>query len=256
MQIVAVQLNMVWEDRLANHARIRQLLSDAAVEAGSMVILPEMFESGFSMNLGRTAQSESREGESLLRELAAEYDCAVMGGVAAPVVEGVSKNEAVVFAPDGAELARYQKMQPFSHSNEGDYYPAGRGHRTFQWQGVTIAPFICYDLRFPELFRAAIDDGAEVLTVIACWPSKRSEHWVRLLQARAIENLAAVVGVNRCGREPGLDFDGRSAAFDHMGQPLFEATDEEQVLKTTFDIEAVRGWRDFFPALRDRVVGA
>lgn len=83
----------------------------------------------------------------------------------------------------------------------------------------------------------------ELITVIACWPAKRSEHWVRLLQARAIENLAVVVGVNRAGQEPGLEFDGRSCAFDHMGVPLFEADGREQIITTRIDIDAARRWR-------------
>ncbi|MEO1527700.1 MAG: nitrilase-related carbon-nitrogen hydrolase [Planctomycetota bacterium] len=251
MRIVAVQLNMAWEDKAANHDRVRELLSNAAVPPGSLIIVPEMFETGFSMKLEAAAQTEDRAGEALLRELAIQYESAMMGGVAAPVENGTSKNECVVFGPDGNELVRYQKMQPFSHSGEDKYYPAGAAHCLFEWQGVRIAPFICYDLRFPEIFRAAVMDGAELITLIACWPQKRSEHWVRLLQARAIENLAPVVGVNRCGREPGLDFDGRSAAFDHMGQPLFEATADEQVLMVEFDMQAARDWRGHFPALRD-----
>ena len=122
----------------------------------------------------------------------------------------------------------------------------------FEWHGTRIAPFVCYDLRFPELFRAALDDGAEMFVVIACWPAVRSEHWVRLLQARAIENLALVVGVNRCGSEPNLQFDGRSSAFDHLGKCLFEADGSEQVLTTRLDVDAMRKWREKFPALRDR----
>ena len=132
------------------------------------------------------------------------------------------------------------------------HYPAGSKPCVFQWQGTSIAPFVCYDLRFPELFRAALDDGAEMFVVIACWPAVRSEHWVRLLQARAIENLALVVGVNRCGSEPNLQFDGRSSAFDHLGKCLFEADGSEQVLTTRLDVAAMRKWREKFPALRDR----
>ena len=252
MQIVAVQMNMAWQDKAANHARLRELLSGTEIQPGALIIAPEMCETGFSMNLSATAQSDSREGEALFRELAARYDAAVMGGVASPVQDdGLSRNECVVFAPDGTELARYQKMQPFSFSGEEKRYPAGAEHQIFQWQGIKIAPFICYDLRFPEVFRRAILEGAELLTVIACWPEKRSEHWVRLLQARAIENLAFVVGVNRCGEEPGLTFDGRSSAFDHMGSALFEATADEQVLTVEIDIVAARKWRESFPALRD-----
>lgn len=251
MQIIAAQLNMAWQDKAANHARVRELLAGAEIQSGALVILPEMFETGFSMNVDATAQSDAREGEALLRELANEYGAAVMGGVAAPASDGRSKNECVAFAPDGTELVRYQKMQPFTLSGEDQHYPAGDSHQTFEWQGVKVAPFICYDLRFPERFRAAVKEGAELITLIACWPAARSEHWVRLLQARSIENLAPVVGVNRCGEEPNLVFDGRSAAFDHLGEPLFEADAQEQVLSTVIDLEAARKWRSKFPALRD-----
>lgn len=251
MHIVGVQLNMVWEDKAQNHARVQELLQASPPAAGSLVILPEMFETGFTMDIEASAQRQERAGEQLLKSLAQQYDVAVMGGVASPCEGNTSRNEAVVFAPDGSELVRYQKQQPFTLSGEDKCYPAGSQYFVFEWQGVKIAPFICYDLRFPEIFRPAVQDGAELLTLIACWPSKRSEHWVRLLQARAIENLAAVVGVNRTGTEPGLQFDGRSSVFDHMGQPLFEADDAEQVFCVDLDIEALRKWRNSFPALRD-----
>lgn len=251
MQIVAVQLNMAWEDKAANHAKLRELLDATIIEPGALIIVPEMFETGFSMNLQATPQSDAREGEALLRELASQHQAAVMGGVAGPLVSGRSCNQAVAFAPDGTELVRYQKMQPFSKSGEAQFYPAGNSQRSFEWQGVKIAPFICYDLRFPEIFRPAVKQGAELIVVIACWPAIRSEHWVRLLQARAIENLACVVGVNRCGREPNLEFDGRSSAFDQMGDCLFEADQREQVITTQIDVESVRQWRNDFPALRD-----
>ncbi|MEM8732883.1 MAG: nitrilase-related carbon-nitrogen hydrolase [Planctomycetota bacterium] len=251
MQITAVQLNMAWEDREANHQQVRELLNSASIESGGMIILPEMFETGFSMNPDATAQSEACEGESLLREIAAQYGCAALGGVVRRLNENQGSNEAVAFAPDGSELVRYQKMQPFTLSGEDKHYPAGSTHKVFEWQGIQIAPFICYDLRFPERFRQAVVDGAELITLIACWPAKRSEHWVRLLQARAIENLATVIGVNRCGQEPGLEFDGRSAAFDHMGNELFQANADPQILTTQVDIDALRKWRRQFPALRD-----
>ena len=251
MQIVVLQLNMVWEDKTANHKKVRDLLAGANIESGALVLLPEMFETGFCMNVEAVAQSESREGEALLKELAQQTNAAVLGGVASPLENGQSRNEAVAFAPDGSELVRYQKMQPFTFSGEDKCYPAGDSHQVFEWQGVKIAPFVCYDLRFPERFRPAVQDGAELMVVIACWPARRSEHWVRLLQARAIENLAVVVGANRCGEEPGLQFDGRSCAFDHMGVPLFEADHREQVISTHIDIQAARDWRQQFPALRD-----
>lgn len=257
MHVMAIQLDMVWEDKNRNRRRVLELLSASSVPAETLIVLPEMFETGFSMNVERTAQSEQRESEAFLRDLAIQYRSAVVGGVVGPLRHDqssgskVSSNEAVVFAPDGSELARYRKQQPFSLSGEDRCYPAGSGGVNFEWQGVRIAPLICYDLRFPELFRAAVLDGAEMFVVIACWPAVRSEHWVRLLQARAIENLALTIGVNRCGREPKLEFDGRSSAFDHLGRCQFEADDREQVIRCDFDPTAMRQWREKFPALRD-----
>ena len=257
MHVLAVQLDMVWENKAHNRSRVLELLAERDVLPGSLIVLPEMFETGFSMRVEATAQSEQREGEAFLQELASRYQSLVMGGVVSPAREDlvtgkpIAANEAVVFGPDGSELARYRKQQPFSLSGEDRCYPAGEQGVCFEWQGVRVAPFICYDLRFPELFREAVRQGAEMFVVIACWPAVRSEHWVRLLQARAIENLALCVGVNRCGREPKLEFDGRSCAFDHLGRQLFEADALEQVVGCEFDPVSMRQWRDKFPALRD-----
>lgn len=264
MHVVAVQLEIAWENKQRNRQSVQQLLDQAHVEPDSLIVLPEMFETGFSMNLSATAQSAQRDSEQFLRDLARRHRSAVLAGIVSPTIAAAAEsssgktalttasNEAVVVSPDGDILARYQKMQPFTLIGEDRHYPAGSQHCVFQWQGTSIAPFVCYDLRFPELFRAALDDGAEMFVVIACWPAVRSEHWVRLLQARAIENLALVVGVNRCGSEPNLQFDGRSCAFDQLGKCLFEADGSEQVLTTQLDVEAMRKWREKFPALRDR----
>lgn len=252
MQIVAVQIDMVWQDKLSNHDKIRTLLASQKIAPGSLVVLPEMFDTGFSMKLEATAQDpDQRESEAFLKEIARQYDVAVLAGVVAPVEGGLGKNEAVAFAPDGRELVRYRKMQPFTLSGEDEKYGFGASHQTFEWQGVKIAPFVCYDLRFPEVFRPAAQDGAELIVVMACWPEVRSEHWVRLLQARAIENLAYTVGVNRCGSDPSLQYDGRSSAFSHMGDPVFEADRAEQVLFADVNVDEVRRWRSKFPALRD-----
>lgn len=251
MQIVAVQYDMVWQDKPANHRKIKALLADGVIAEGSLIILPEMFDTGFSMDLSATAQGEPRESESFLRDIAKRHNSAVLAGVVGPVRDGKGSNEAVAFAPDGSELARYQKMQPFTLSGEDAKYGAGDGHCIFEWEGVKVAPFVCYDLRFPEVFRPAALDGAELIVVMACWPEVRSEHWVRLLQARAIENQAFSVGVNRCGSEPTLKYDGRSTAFDPLGVSLFEADGREQVCSVIIDANDARQWRSKFPALRD-----
>lgn len=251
MFVHLLQLDIAWEDKPANHQRVRALLERTPIVPQSLVILPEMFDTGFSMQLSATAQAETRESEQFLRDIAREYDVAVLAGVVGPLQGGQASNEAVAFAPDGRELVRYRKQRPFTPAGEDQHYGAGDRHRIFTWNGMKIAPFICYDLRFPELFRPAAGDGAEVLVVVACWPATRSEHWVRLLQARAIENQAFAIGVNRCGADPGLRYDGRSCVFDPLGSPLCEATDQEQVLSLAIDPELVRGWRAQFPALRD-----
>jgi predicted amidohydrolase len=251
VQVVVVQTDPVWEDKPASQAQVRSLLARAAVPSGALVVLPEMFDTGFSMNVAATAQTPSLESEAFLRELARDYDAAVLGGVVGPIRDGQASNEAVAWAPDGTQLTRYRKMQPFTLTGEDVHYGAGNAQCVFEWSGMKISPFICYDLRFPETIRPAARAGAELIVVIACWPEARSEHWVRLLQARAIENQSFVVGVNRCGRDPLTRYNGRSTAFDPLGKQLFEGSDRPQVETIDLDPEQARQWRAKFPALRD-----
>src|SRR5437588_678192 len=184
MRIAAIQLDIRWEDRQANHARVRRLLDNFDVPRDALLVLPEMFDTGFSMNTSATDPGAPSASEEFCRALAIERHVAVLAGVVARADGGKLANEAVAFAPDGTQLVRYRKMQPFTPPGEHVHYPAGDAPAAFTWQGVRIAPFICYDLRFPELFRPAARHGAELLIVVANWPHMRSEHWVRLLQAR------------------------------------------------------------------------
>ena len=251
MDVVVAQLDIVWEDKPANHQKVRELLAGADIPAGALVVLPEMFDTGFSMNPDATAQTEQRESEAFLRELAEQLDCAVLAGVVGPKSGEQASNEAVAFGPNGNLLVRYRKMQPFALFGEDVHYGRGDQREMFTWQGIKIAPFICYDLRFPEVFRPAAQDGAELICVMANWPEVRSEHWVRLLQARAIENQAYVIGVNRCGADPEIKYDGRTCGFDPHGQLLGELDGSQQTAHWTIDAQAVRQWREQFPALRD-----
>lgn len=250
MHVVAVQADIEWEKRKANHANVREMIVGAEVPAGSLVVLPEMFDVGFSMNTAATDPGDPSISEIFLRDLAIERKCAILAGVVARAANGKLANAAVAFGPDGSELARYRKCRPYSLAGEDQHYCAGAGHVTFEWNGCRIAPFICYDLRFPELFRPAAPH-ADLMIVIASWPEPRIEHWVRLLQARAIENLAWVLGVNRTGRDPMLNYVGRSCLFDPQGKPVFEADARPQVLPAEIDPLAARRWREAFPVLRD-----
>src|ERR1051325_287481 len=210
MKIYGIQLDSIWENKAANHAKVRSLLAKASPDRGSLVVLPEMFSTGFSMNVPAVTEGKARESELFLSRTAHELGVFMLGGVVTMTSSGRGLNQSVIFAPDGKELARYSKMQPFNLGGEGQHYAAGDQIVTFPWQGFTVAPFVCYDLRFPELFRAAARRDAQLLVVIASWPVKRIHHWVTLLQARAIENQAYVVGVNRCGDDPKNHHNGHS----------------------------------------------
>jgi predicted amidohydrolase len=251
INLFAVQPDIVWEDKAANFSRIRALLATHPPEPDALVVLPEMFASGFSMNLAVTRQSAEREDESFLRDIAREHRATVLGGVVSPTEQGRGWNEAVAFAPDGTLLARYAKIHPFSLGGEAVGHEAGTGIVTFPWAGFVVAPFVCYDLRFPEIFRAAARRGANLLVVIALWPVKRQQHWLTLLQARAIENQAWVVGVNRVGSDPQFSYAGRSVVVDPHGVIVADAGEQERVLAASLDPEMANAWRRDFPALRD-----
>jgi len=249
--VYAVQFDVVWEDKTANFRRVRSLLTANPPSPGSLVVLPEMFATGFSMNLNITRQSPAREDESFLAELAREYKVTMMGGVVSGGMEGKGSNEAVIVSPGGELLARYAKIHPFSLGGEAQCHEPGSEIAIFEWGGFVVAPFVCYDLRFPEVFRAAAHRGANLFVVIALWPAKRQQHWLTLLQARAIENQAYVVGVNRVGSEPQYSYAGRSAVVDPNGVIIADAGEREQILEAALDAEVVASWRKDFPALKD-----
>jgi predicted amidohydrolase len=154
--------------------------------------------------------------------------------------------------PQGRRLARYAKMHLFSFAGEHEPYAPGDSTVVFGWQDATVAPAICYDLRFPELFRRAVKDHAQILTIIACWPAPREEHWLTLLRARAIENQCFVAAVNRCGRDPsGLAYGGRSQIIDPRGAVLADGGGQEGVIQAEIDLEAQKQYRHKLPALND-----
>jgi predicted amidohydrolase len=175
----------------------------------------------------------------------------VIGGVINPGADGLGRNESVAFDADGTLLARYVKQQPFSGGGESEVHEAGNKPVVFRLGEFTVAPLICYDLRFPEHFRAAMHRGADLFVEIAAWPVRRIEHWLTLLRARAIENMAFVIGVNRTGREPRYDYCGRSIVVNPHGEIIADAGADETVLTAQISHAEVAAWRAEFPALRD-----
>lgn len=251
MKILALQTNILWENPPGNLRRITEMVDAARPEPGTLIILPEMATTGFTNNL------DSCRGfyESTLKDLTAlvqKHQCGMVASIARIDHEGPGRNQAMLIRPNGAVGPVYTKLFPFSMGGEPATYPAGQELVCFEWAGLRVAPFICYDLRFPEIFRVAtVQGGAEVLIVVASWPIKRVQHWVTLLQARAIENLAYVVGVNRCGTDPNFTYPGRTLVVDPHGVIIADASDAETVLPAMLDPERVRSWRKDFPPLKD-----
>ncbi|MDB5322297.1 MAG: hypothetical protein JWN40_3928 [Phycisphaerales bacterium] len=251
MKVIGVQLDIVWEDKPATFDRVRRLLEAQRPEAGALLVLPEMFSTGFSMNVAAIHEATDRPAEAFLRSLARDHKLYVLGGVVNLGPDGRGRNQALAFAPDGRELVRYDKIHPFTLGEEGKHYTGGDAIRLFDWESMSVAPFVCYDLRFPEVFRAAARHKARLLAVIANWPYPRESHWVTLLQARAIENQAYVIGVNRCGKDPKYAYFGRSMIVDPHSNILADAGNDEGLVTADIDPQVVENWRRDFPALLD-----
>lgn len=251
MQLILVQPDVAWENPSENFATVSRLLDQTTIQPRALILLPEMFSVGFTMNVTAVAEDVNGPTERFLRDLAARRDAFVLGGVVRRGASGKGRNEAVVVGPGGELLARYAKLHPFSYAGETDHYEPGSEIVVFDWDGLKTAPFICYDVRFPETYRHAVARGAEMLVTIANFPSARLRHWTSLLVARAVENQAYSVGVNRCGADPNVDYPGRSIVVDPQGRVVVEASGGEDVITVEIDPLSVVRYRDTFPALRD-----
>jgi omega-amidase len=252
MRIYCCQFDISWEAKLANFERVSYLLERNAPPAGSLVALPEMAFSGFSMNVPLVAKDEPERTELFLADLARKFGVYLMAGLVTKAQNRRGQNRAIFVRPDGGIGGVYQKIHLFSPGQEHCYFEKGETIKVFLWQDSLVAPAICYDLRFPELFRAALPLGAELYVVIANWPAPREDHWITLLRARAIENQAFVAGVNRCGRDPQQDYSGRSMIIAPDGRILAEAGNAEEVIWAEIDWQAVRDYRKRFAVLMDR----
>ena len=254
MRAHLVQLDIRWEDRDANFASVDRLVQAAKPDPGDLVVLPELFDSGFSLN---TAATHDNQGVTAryLASLARRHRVLVQGGrTLLPAGSTHALNMMSVIDPAGVTLVEYAKVHPFSFGKEPQAFVGGDEVVTYQWGAkdpLTCCPAICYDLRFPELFRRGMKLGAAAFVLGANWPSTRQHHWRALLLARAIENQAFVIAVNRTGNDPHLPYAGGSIVIDPTGRVLAEAADEETVLSAQIDPAVARDWRRAFPALAD-----
>jgi len=252
VRVAAAQMDLVWHDRAANHAKARKLAEEARGQDAELLVLPEMFATGFSMDTTVTAEPLDGPTPNFLRNLARDLEMAVVGGfVLARPPDTRPLNVALAVDRRGEHLALYAKMHLIALLGEDGSYEPGEGPVPFDLGPIRAAAFICYDLRFPELFRAVVDVCGLVM-VIASWPATRQLHWDLLLQARAVESQGFVVGVNRVGEGGGHVFTGGSAIIDPLGQVLAKAGDEERLIIADLNPAKVTEVRGTLPFLRDR----
>ncbi len=243
MEISLLQFAPLWEDKSATRKKIEHMLD--GIKLGRWLVLPEMALSGFSMDRAKTEWDEA--DHAFFSVLARERACHItVGGVR----EG--RNTAFVFGPDGGMMAMYAKRHLFSYAGEDARYEAGITPVRYTVDTLKIGQAICYDLRFPYGFWAEAP-LVDAYCVIAAWGARRSGHWSALLKARAVENQAFVIGVNRIGDEPGVQYSGGSAIIDPMGNPLLECGTDEGCFTASIDVNAVETWRRTFPAIKDRL---
>ncbi len=251
MRAHLLQLDLVWEDHQANYRLVEDALDRASPDPGDFVLLPELFDTGFSFRTEKNADNESRTLRFLLA-LADDLGVTIQGSrTLRPCDCDMAFNCATVAAPGETLLCEYRKIHPFTFGREPEFFTGGSDVLTCTWNGLTVCPAICYDLRFPELFRAGLKQGAQLFALGANWPSARQSHWRTLAIARAIENQAFVLACNRTGSDPHLHYAGGSIAIGPKGDILGELQDQPGTLSVEIDPQALHEWRATFPAWRD-----
>ena len=251
MRIAAVQHDIVWEDRDANFARLAPQVARAVGAGAEVVLLTETFSTGFSMTPG-IGEPEDGPSARFLAGQAAEHGVWV-GATCPEIAEGeeLPYNSFVLAGPDGT-THRYRKLHPFTHAGEHERFRAGEKPVTVEVGGLRVTPFICYDLRFADVFWKAAPE-TDVYLVPANWPSPRRLHWQTLLQARAIENQAYVVGCNRVGTAgDGTEHVGDSRIVSPMGELLATAAGVETMVLADVDAAEVTATRDRLRFIPDR----
>ena len=244
-----VQQSLAWHDAEANRAQFAATLAPLA-GATDLVILPEMFTTGFTMQPETFAEGAAGATREWLLEQAGILDAAVGGSVAVND-DGRYYNRFMLAIPGGPTYW-YDKRHLFRMAGEHRKYSGGNHALIIEWRGLRLCPLVCYDLRFPVWSRRRPELEYDLLIYSANWPAARRYAWDTLLRARAIENQAFVAGVNRVGDDGnGVAHVGDSAVLDFTGQPLLELHDGAVAATVTLDAEALRGWRDKFPAHLD-----
>jgi predicted amidohydrolase len=247
LRVTLVQTELAWQDPAANRHRLAAHFR-GLVGHTDLVVLPEMFSTGFSMAAAELAEDMDGPTVDWMREEAAALGCVVAGSL---IVRdgGRCYNRLVWARPDGS-LEHYDKRHLFRLAGEQEHYAAGSRRLVVALKGWRVCPMVCYDLRFPVWSRSRGD--YDLLLYVANWPQRRALAWSTLLRARAIENQSYVVGVNRIGKDGnGTIYVGDSVAVDFLGQPLSSEGGGDRVETAVLDLESLRAYRESFPAHLD-----
>lgn len=251
MKVAALQHDIVWEDAAATLVRLGPMVDAAASSGARLVVLGEMFSTGFSMATDRVAEPPGGRSATFLLEQASRH--AVWLCASVPTADPdlpLPVNRLHLAGPDGA-LHIYDKLHPFTFGGERDHYGAGLRPLTVDVEGLRCTFFVCYDLRFADDWWA-LAGTTDCYVIPASWPERRRTHWQALLRARAIENLAYVVGVNRVGAGGDLTYVGDSAVVDPLGEVLATGAGSEALLVAEVDPAVVAEVRRRFGFLVDR----
>jgi len=248
MRIGLVQYSPVWEDKEANKKKILSLIKES--KNVELLIFPEMTLTGFTMKSKEFGEGIQGESFRFFSSLAKEKKTNILAGIIEKRNNRIY-NTLIHIKPDGKLVKLYRKVHPFSFSGEDENYDAGVRPALTKIRKWKIGLTICYDLRFPELFRKYGKKKSHLIVNIANWPDTRIEHWRTLLKARAIENQCYIAGVNRVGDDPGLHYPGFSSVFDPMGKEIISVENDERVIEVELNKEYIREVRDKLPFLED-----
>jgi omega-amidase len=250
LRVTLVQQSLAWQNPAANRDHFDALLAPLTSNT-DLIVLPEMFPTGFSMDVEKLHESPNGPTAQWLEAKARELNTAITGSLI--VKDGERYYNRLLWAAPDSDLLHYDKRHLFRMAKEHDHFtPGGRVALTVQWRSFNICPLVCYDLRFPVYSRRRQGLEYDVLIYVASWPAARRQAWRALLRARAIENQAYVIGVNRIGQDGnGIGYCGDSVVHDYLGEPVAELADESAVTTVELDGDALRAFRERFPAHLD-----
>ena len=254
MKIASAQMNVRLGDSAYNFAHAEELVRKAAADGADVVMLPETWNLGFfpRENLAELADPNGEKVQSLFGTLAREVRVNIVAGSAVTVRGEKVFNTAYVFDREGACVAAYDKTHLFTPMGEHEYFTPGDHLCSFTLEGVRCGIIICYDLRFPELTRSLVLQGADLLFVPAEWPAVRMLHWKTLNRARAIENQIFLACCNGCGTAGETVYGGHSAIDDPWGSVLAEAGEGEEIITADCDLSIKEQIRNSINVFRDR----